>query len=71
MNSINSINSVGAGKVGVENISLRAFRRRIVRYVTLLALPPSWLSGNRASKSPPGGVVYTVLHGIISSPTRE
>ena len=28
-------------------------------------LAPSWLSSNRAWKPPQGGVIYTVVHGII------
>ena len=54
--NINS--SAGANKIGCGNISPRAFRRSIVRYVTLVtlvALAPSWLSSSRAWKSTEGG----------------
>ena len=48
--------SVGANKVGVVNISPRAFRRRIVRFWYLPACGAIELG-----KTPQGGVIYTVV----------
>ena len=72
LDSWNSVNSAAAKELGVGTISPRVFRRRIVRYVTLLALAPSWLASNRAWKTAPGVcvcvcvclcVMYTVVYG--------
>ena len=58
-----SWNSVGATKVGVGNISPRAFRRRVCRSV----MAPSWLLSNRAWKTAAGvcDILYTV-YGFIA-----
>ena len=52
-------NSIGAEKVGVENLSRRAFRRRIVRYWHPL--------GCRAIElgKPLQGVLYTVEEELV------
>ena len=61
---LHNCNSVRAKKVGVEIISPRAFRRRIVRYWHWHPL------GCRAiglGKPPQGGMMYTVVYGMTNT----
>ena len=57
---LHSCNSVGAEKVGVVNISWRAFRRRVVRY-----WHPLRCRAVELGKPPQECVIYTVLHGYL------
>ena len=61
-NSWNSWNSVGAKKVGVRNISPRAFRRRVVRY-----WHPRGCRVIELGKTPEGDVIYIIYRRIRAS----
>ena len=56
--NLHSWSSAGAKTVGVGNISLRAFRRRIVWY-----WHPLGCRATELGKRPQGGVIYTVVYG--------